>query len=95
MNLHTLRFVRRARDLGCSTEEIANLLALWRDRERSSAEVKALALAHLADLEVRIHEPEGMASTLRHLASHCHGDERPDCPILGDFAAEPEPRRPG
>lgn len=88
-DLHALRFIRRARDLGFSTEEIADLLALWRDRQRSSAEVKALALAHLEDLERRIRELEGMAATLRHLARHCHGDARPDCPILSDLAGEP------
>jgi MerR family transcriptional regulator, copper efflux regulator len=93
-DLHTLRFIRRARDLGFSIDEISELLALWRDRRRSSAEVKSLALAHLADLEQRIGELQGLADTLRHLARHCHGDARPDCPILGDLAGEQAPRRP-
>lgn len=96
----TLRFIRRARDLGFSVEEMATLLALWRDRNRESAEVKRVAEAHIADIERRIRELEGMADTLRHLASHCHGDHRPDCPILEDIAAgetagEPSGRRAG
>lgn len=93
----TLRFIRRARDLGFSVEEMATLLALWRDKNRASAEVKRIAEDHVADIERRIRELQGMAKTLRHLASHCHGDERPDCPILediaeGDPAAEPPTR---
>ena len=93
-DLHTLRFIRRARDLGFSMEEIAELLGLWRDRQRSSAEVKSLAVAHLANLERRINELQGMVDALRHLARHCHGDARPDCPILGDLAGEHAQRRP-
>ena len=84
-NLHTLRFIRRARDLGFSIEEITELLALWRDRSRKSAKVKALALAHVAELKHRIAELEGMVATLSHLARRCHGDDRPDCPILKDL----------
>lgn len=95
-DLHTLRFVRRARDLGFSVEDIAGLLALWQDRGRASAQVKALALHHLADLRRRIAELEAMARTLTSLAEHCSGDSRPDCPILDDLAAEHSPasRRP-
>ncbi|WP_027172240.1 Cu(I)-responsive transcriptional regulator [Methylobacterium sp. 10] len=95
-DLHTLRFVRRARDLGFSVEDIAGLLALWQDRGRASAQVKALALHHVADLRRRIAELEAMARTLASLADHCSGDSRPDCPILDDLAADhaPDPRWP-
>lgn len=96
-DLHTLRFVRRARDLGFSVEAIADLLALWRDRGRPSAGVKAIALEQIALLRQRIAELEGMARTLEHLAETCCGDARPDCPILDDLAADepppPAPRR--
>ena len=93
-DLHALRFIRRARDLGFSLDEIRELLALWRDERRSSAEVKVLALRHVADLEQRIRELQEMATTLRHLAHHCHGDDRPDCPILADLAEEArQPKR--
>ena len=86
-DLHTLRFVRRARDLGFSVDAIADLLALWRDRARPSAGVKAIAREQIADLRRRITELEGMARTLERLAEACCGDERPDCPILDDLAA--------
>ncbi|GAA0246451.1 HTH-type transcriptional regulator HmrR [Methylorubrum aminovorans] len=85
-DLHALRFVRRARDLGFSMREIADLLALWQDRSRASAAVKAVALDHGADLRRRIGELEAMARTLEHLAERCCGDDRPDCPILDDLA---------
>ncbi|MEH3118997.1 MAG: Cu(I)-responsive transcriptional regulator [Methylorubrum populi] len=85
-DLHALRFVRRARDLGFSVREIADLLALWHDRSRASAAVKAVALDHVADLRRRIGELEAMARTLEHLAERCGGDARPDCPILDDLA---------
>lgn len=81
-NVHTLRFVRRARSLGFSVEETGALLALWRDRSRASADVKSLALKHVAELEEKAAALQTMAATLRHLASHCHGDQRPECPIL-------------
>lgn len=86
-DVHTLRFIRRARNLGFSVEETGELLALWRDKSRSSAAVKKLALEHVRDLEAKIIELRAMTRTLRHLAEHCHGDERPDCPILDDLAA--------
>ena len=86
-DVHTLRFIRRARDLGFSVDEMRSLLALWRDRSRASADVKALALAHVGELEKRIAELRGMADTLSHLARHGQGDDRPDCPILADLAA--------
>lgn len=86
-NIHTLRFVRRARSLGFSIEETSSLLALWRDRSRASADVKALALKHVTALEEKAAALQEMAATLRHLASHCHGDRRPDCPILDEIGA--------
>ncbi len=89
--LHTLRFIRRARDLGFSMAEIAELLALWQDRRRASAQVKRIALAHVADLDRRMAELAQMKSTLQGLAACCHGDERPDCPILDELAAHPAP----
>ena len=86
-DVHVLRFIRRARDLGFSLADIAELLALWRDQGRASADVKGIALAHVAALERKIAELQGMADTLRTLAAHCHGDARPDCPILTDLDA--------
>ncbi|WP_206951747.1 Cu(I)-responsive transcriptional regulator [Trinickia acidisoli] len=85
--VHTLRFIRQARHLGFSIDDIRKLLALWQDRSRASAEVKAIALQHVADLERRIAELSEMRDTLTHLADHCHGDARPDCPILEGLAA--------
>jgi MerR family copper efflux transcriptional regulator len=93
-DLHTLRFIRRARDLGFSVEAIADLLALWRDRARPSAGVKAIAQEQIADLRRRITELEAMARTLEHLAEACCGDQRPECPILDDLAAEDRPVAP-
>jgi MerR family copper efflux transcriptional regulator len=86
-DIHDLRFIRRARSLGFSIEETRELLALWRDKGRASADVKALALRHVADLEERIAELQAMSRSLVHLAHHCHGDLRPDCPILDDLAS--------
>ncbi|MBU6499154.1 MAG: Cu(I)-responsive transcriptional regulator [Rhodospirillales bacterium] len=86
-DVHTLRFIRRARDLGFSLPEIARLLALWHDQGRPSAEVKALALHHVAALEAKAAALQAMSRTLRRLAEHCHGDARPDCPILDELAA--------
>lgn len=87
--VHALRFIRRARDLGFSLEEIAGLLALWADRGRASAEVKRLALSHVEALEEKARSLSAMAATLRHLAESCHGDGRPECPILEDLAGGP------
>ncbi|AMG89184.1 MULTISPECIES: Cu(I)-responsive transcriptional regulator [Bordetella] len=84
--LHTLRFVRRARDLGFSVEQMNELLALWRDRSRASADVKRIALEHVATLERKADELRQMADTLKHLAHHCHGDTRPDCPIIEELS---------
>ncbi|HLX24569.1 MAG TPA: Cu(I)-responsive transcriptional regulator [Usitatibacter sp.] len=85
-DIHVLRFVRRARELGFSMKEIAALLGLWNNRRRASADVKRLAMKHVADLDARIAEMHAMKRTLERLASHCHGDERPDCPILDDLS---------
>src|SRR5262249_43199898 len=87
-DVHDLRFIRRARTLGFSVEEITRLLALWRDKARPSREVKEIASAHIDALTSRIAEFQAMVATLQHLASHCHGDDRPDCPILADLAEE-------
>lgn len=86
-DIHRLRFVRRARALGFSVEETRELLALWHDKSRASADVKRLAMTHVRDLEAKAAQLQAMADTLRHLARTCHGDSRPDCPILADFAA--------
>ncbi len=88
-DLHTLRFIRRARHLGFSLDETRALLALWRDKSRASSDVKQLAMSHVRDLEAKAAELQAMADTLRHLAETCQGDGRPDCPILSDFAAPP------
>jgi Cu(I)-responsive transcriptional regulator len=82
-DVHTLRFIRRSRDLGFPIEEIGKLLALWQDRDRASADVKALALARAAELKRKAKELDDMRRSLEHLAANCHGDDRPDCPILG------------
>lgn len=96
-DVHILRFIGRARDLGFGMAEIAGLLDLWADRNRHSADVKAIAKARLADIQTRISELQGMAATLSRLADCCAGDDRPDCPILDDLAIAPpapKPRRP-
>ena len=80
-----LRFIRRSRDLGFPVDKIEELLALWRDRSRQSADVKRLALEQIAGLERKVDEMQGMIDTLRHLAEACCGDHRPDCPILNDL----------
>jgi len=81
-DIHTLRFIRQARNLGFSIKQIDQLLSLWRNQRRSSRQVKALALAHIAELDMRIDELRAMKDTLQSLAKHCHGDDRPECPIL-------------
>ena len=85
-SVHTLRFIRRARDLGFGMKEIASLLGLWRNRRRASGDVKRIAKAHAADLQRRIDEMQAMKRTLEHLAHCCQGDARPECPILDDLA---------
>ena len=84
--VHTLRFVRRARELGFNMVEIAALLKLWQNRRRASADVKRIALSHVADLDRRMSEMAAMKRTLESLAACCHGDDRPDCPILDELA---------
>jgi MerR family transcriptional regulator, copper efflux regulator len=86
--VHTLRFVRRARDLGFSIDQIRELLGLWNDRSRSSRQVKALASMHIDALEAKLQELQAMKSELEHLAHGCHGDDRPDCPIIETLADE-------
>ena len=85
-DVHTLRFIKRARDLGFSMAEIAELVSLWHDRQRASADVKRVAQAHLDDLEKRIAALQDMRGTLQNLLQCCHGDERPECPILDQLA---------
>jgi len=86
--VHTLRFIRRARDLGFSMKEIQQLLGLWQNKRRASAEVRRIAQAHIAALDQKIRELQGMRRTLEHLVHSCHGDERPDCPILEDLGRQ-------
>jgi MerR family copper efflux transcriptional regulator len=107
-DIHTLRFIRRSRDLGFSIREISELLDLWRNRRRPSRLVKSLALTHISALEQKAHELLAMKEALEHLVQCCHGDDRPDCPILdrlscGEVAApgasptghlSPRPARP-
>jgi Cu(I)-responsive transcriptional regulator len=90
--VHLLRFIRHSRDLGFSLEQIRELLGLWQDRARPSRQVRALAQAHLAELEAKLAELQAMKATLAHLVQCCHGDDRPDCPILDTLAAPvPQP----
>lgn len=99
-DVHRLRFIRRSRDLGFTVEQIGELLALWTDRARASVDVKALALGHIHQLKIKKAEIEAMIGTLETLANTCHGDERPDCPIIEGLAASAsnlqplEPRDP-
>jgi Cu(I)-responsive transcriptional regulator len=81
-DIHRLRFIRRARDLGFSFDQVRELLKLWSDKRRSSANVKRVALEHIAELEFRTAQLEDMIRTLKHLADACEGDSRPECPIL-------------
>ena len=88
-DLHRLGFIRRARDLGFSLEEVGRLLSLWQDRQRASADVKALASAHVQELNRKIAELSEKRDTLQSLVEHCHGDDRPDCPILSELESGP------
>ncbi|MYM86872.1 Cu(I)-responsive transcriptional regulator [Duganella sp. BJB1802] len=85
-DLHALRFVKRGRSLGFSLDQIRDLLSLWQNKERASADVKTIAMGHVAELNQRIAELTEMRDTLQTLASCCHGDHRPDCPILQSLA---------
>lgn len=93
-DIHRLRFIRRARDLGFSVEEITELLGLWSDRSRASADVKTLALGHVEALRQKMVEIQGMITTLEGLAHSCHGDHRPDCPIIEELASFTEAASP-
>jgi Cu(I)-responsive transcriptional regulator len=84
--VHTLRFIRRARDLGFSMADIKELLSLWQDRSRSSAAVKSIAGKHVSELKTKLAELSAMVQALEHLSRHCHGDARPECPILDDLS---------
>src|SRR5579872_3960372 len=85
-DLHTLRFIHRARALGFSVAEVEEMLTLWRNKRRKSAAVKAIAIAKIDEIESKIAALEAMKRAIRHLATHCHGDGRPDCPILDEMA---------
>ena len=85
-DVQTLHFIRRARKLGFTVGELEELLSLYRDRNRASADVRDIAIKHIADLNKKVAELEGMRATLTHLVEKCHGDDRPDCPILDDLA---------
>jgi MerR family copper efflux transcriptional regulator len=87
-DLHRLRFIRRARSLGFSIRDIGTLLGLWDDPRRASRDVKRLAQAQIDELERRISEMQSMQRALRELARRCHGDTRPECPVLDDLASE-------
>lgn len=86
-DVHTLRFIRRARALGFSMDDIRELLGLWQNKSRSSASVKKIAGKHVDRLHRKIAELKAMTDTLEHLTQHCHGDHRPDCPILDDLSS--------
>jgi Cu(I)-responsive transcriptional regulator len=88
-DIHTLRFIKRARDLGFSMAEIAQLVSLWHNRQRASSKVKRVAEQHLAELEKRIESLQDMRRALQKLVQNCHGDRRPDCPILDSLAGQP------
>jgi Cu(I)-responsive transcriptional regulator len=81
-DVHMLRFIRQARNLGFSIVQIKELLSLWKNQRRTSRRVKELATSHINELDERIRELQAIKHTLEHLAQHCHGDDRPDCPIL-------------
>ncbi|NUN06895.1 MAG: Cu(I)-responsive transcriptional regulator [Bdellovibrio sp.] len=85
-DVHILSFVKRSRNMGFSMKEIKKLVSLWRNKTRASSEVKTLALKHIEEMEKKIQELQEMVKTLRHLSKNCHGDHRPDCPILNDLA---------
>ncbi len=86
-DLATLSFIRRARDLGFSIAQIRDLLALWQDRDRASADVKRIAAGHIEELTAKMRQLQEMVMTLQHLSAHCQGNDRPDCPILKRLAS--------
>jgi MerR family transcriptional regulator, copper efflux regulator len=85
-DIHTLRFIKRARDLGFSMAQIKELVGLWQNKGRSSSAVKHIAARHIVELKEKIAQLKAMVDTLEHLSKHCHGDHRPDCPILEDLS---------
>ena len=85
-DVHLLKFIRRSRDLGFSLQEIKGLLALWTNRRRASGDVKRMVENHVKELDAKIDELQAMRRTLVNLAQHCHGDDRPECPILDDLS---------
>lgn len=87
-DVHILSFVKRSRNMGFSMKEIKKLVSLWRNKSRASSEVKNLATKHIEEMEQKILELQSMVKTLKHLAKNCHGDGRPDCPILNDLASQ-------
>lgn len=87
-DVHILSLVKRSRTLGFSMKEIKKLVSLWRNKSRASSEVKNLAVKHIEEMEQKILDLQAMVKTLRHLAKACHGDQRPDCPILNDLARQ-------
>ena len=87
-DLHKLRFLGRARSLGFSIEDCRQLLSLYQDRNRASADVKAMALSRIDDIDSKIRQMKDLRATLHRLAEACHGDDRPDCPILNDMAGK-------
>ncbi|MAF95012.1 MAG: Cu(I)-responsive transcriptional regulator [Rhodospirillaceae bacterium] len=89
-DIQTLKFIQHARRLGFSVKDVGGLLELWLDKSRTSADVKALALKHISDVEKRIGELQSIRKTLIDLTDRCHGDDRPDCPILDDLVAGPD-----
>jgi Cu(I)-responsive transcriptional regulator len=92
--VHVLRFIRQGRSLGFSIKQIGELLGLWQNNRRASSTVKKLALEHVRELEEKIREMHAMKATLERLATHCHGDDRPECPILDELSATAAPVRP-
>lgn len=88
VDLQGLRFIQRARGLGFSVEDTANLLSLWRDRNRSSAAVRSVARRHIAEIDRKIDTLAAMRATIQHLVDRCHGDERPECPIIDELAGK-------
>ena len=93
-DLNLLKFVQRSRSLGFTVEECRELLDLYRDQDRASADVKAIAQSRIADIRRKIAELKGMEATLTDLVEHCHGNDRPDCPILDDLAGRSRPSSP-
>lgn len=91
-SVHILRFVGRARELGFSMQDIEELLALWNNKRRKSKNVRAIAESHLATIQAKIAKLQTMQDSLQHLIHCCHGDDRPDCPILDELSAREDPR---